>query len=125
MFNYEVKDFDFYPITLVRFPLLQLTSSYPWSFNRLDYSNTSSPGTSASSPNSVNSLGGYAASPEDNHMDSLLNTLLQICSNNFSVATSRNVRSRRANRRCRECTDIPCDKCYMRLVNMFRSISLP
>lgn len=90
-----------------------------WPYNRTDYPNTSPPGTSASSPNSVNSPPGYAASPED-HLDSLINTLLQVCDNNLSVLTSRNARFSQTNGRCRNCTDRPCDRCSRRrrLVNV-------
>ncbi|XP_043599634.1 uncharacterized protein LOC122575144 isoform X4 [Bombus pyrosoma] len=94
--------------------LLRLTNAYQWPVNASGYSSTSPPGTNASSPNSVISPRGYTASPENNHMDSLINTLLQVCSDNLTAPTSRRVQLSQANSRCRNCTDIPCDRCSRR-----------
>lgn len=97
---------------------LRMTNGPPrWLFNRSGHSSTSPPGTSASSPNSVNSQC-YSASSEDINMDALINTLLQVCSNNLSASTSRNIRfppaEMSSNSRCRDCTDRPCDGCLRR-----------
>lgn len=127
MFNYEVKNFHFYPITIVRFLSLQLANAYRRSLSGSGNSSASPPGTSASSPNSMNSPPACSASPEESHMDRLINTLIQVCSDNLSVPASRNIQIPQANDRCRDCTDILCGWCSrrQRLVNIFRSISLP
>ena len=93
--------------------LLRLTSIW-WPFNRSSYSNTSPPGTSASSPNSIHSPPRYSASPED-QMDSMINTLMQVCTNSLSASTSRNILFPQARVRCRDCTDILCDACSRRV----------
>ncbi|XP_033366558.1 E3 ubiquitin-protein ligase TRIM71 [Bombus vosnesenskii] len=112
--------------------LLRLANAYQPPLIRPDNPSASPPGTSASSPNSMNSPPGYSASPEECQMDKLITTLAQVCSGSLSISGisgipgipgipgisgisgSRSNRFLQATDVCKDCTEIPCGKCSRR-----------